>query len=248
MFAVWGENKEKLLQAMKKTRDHSVLAPLAEKLEAPNAIHLWREVRSFFQPFHDCQQEPHVVHCAIQGSPLNFPKTFHLAVFTPIQADFTLLFHASVENNPMAFQLVLDNGGDPVIANNRGTNVLMIIMKRSQIDMADMCLAKIDDEERAREFVNSKNEAGWTALMTAAENNQVGTRGLGGRAGGARLVPYPNTFNLIYRNKRIYCIIALLGVIRPPMAHPERALNAMDRNLGQMASEVGVKSDLRYGL
>ena len=89
------------------------------------------------------------------------------------QADFTLLFHASAENNPVAFQLVLDNGGDPTRANNRGTNVLMLIMKRSQIDMADMCLAKIADEGRAREFVNSKTEAGWTALMTAAENNQV---------------------------------------------------------------------------
>lgn len=43
-FAAWGDNEENLLQAMKKTRDHAVLAPLAEKLEAPNAIHLWREV------------------------------------------------------------------------------------------------------------------------------------------------------------------------------------------------------------
>ena len=80
-----------------------------------------------------------------------------------------------MENNPVAFQLVLDKGGDPTRANNRGTNVLMLIMKRSQIDLADICLAKIADEERAREFVNSKTEAGWTALMTAAENNQVRT-------------------------------------------------------------------------
>ena len=78
-----------------------------------------------------------------------------------------------MENNPVAFQLVLDNGGDPTRANNRGTTVLMLIMKRSQLDMADMCLAKIADEGRAREFVNAKTEPGWTALMTAAENNQV---------------------------------------------------------------------------
>ena len=45
-FQAWGENEENFLQAMKKTRDHSVLAPLAEKLDAPNAVHLWREVRS----------------------------------------------------------------------------------------------------------------------------------------------------------------------------------------------------------
>ena len=73
----------------------------------------------------------------------------------------------------MAFQLVLDKGGDPTRANNRGTNVLMLIMRRSQLDMADMCLAKIGEEGRAREFVNAKTEPGWTALMTAAENNQV---------------------------------------------------------------------------
>ena len=73
----------------------------------------------------------------------------------------------------MAFQLILDNGGDPTKANNRGTNVLMLTVKRSQMDMAEMCLAKIADEARAKEFVNSKTEAGWTALMTAAENNQV---------------------------------------------------------------------------
>ena len=78
-----------------------------------------------------------------------------------------------MENNPVAFQLVLDKGGDPTRANNRGTNVLMLIMKRSQLDMADMCLAKIADEGRATEFVNAKTEPGWTALMTAAENNQV---------------------------------------------------------------------------
>ena len=44
-FQAWGENEENFLQAMKKTRDHSVLATLAEKLDAPNAVHLWREVR-----------------------------------------------------------------------------------------------------------------------------------------------------------------------------------------------------------
>ena len=73
----------------------------------------------------------------------------------------------------MAFQLVLDKGGDPTSANNRSTTVLMLIMKRTQLDMADMCLAKIPDEGRAKKFVNAKTEPCWTALMIAAENNQV---------------------------------------------------------------------------
>ena len=77
----------------------------------------------------------------------------------------------------MAFQLVLDKGGDLTSANNRGTTVLMLIMKRSQLDMClaktSMCLAKIPDEGRAKKLVNAKTEPGWTTLMIAAENNQV---------------------------------------------------------------------------
>ena len=66
-FAVWGDNEENLLQAMKKTRDHAVLAPLAEKLEAPNAIHMWREVRSDSKAEKACKayNPPTTWNCAI---------------------------------------------------------------------------------------------------------------------------------------------------------------------------------------
>jgi len=128
---VWTDNEQKFLEMMKKTRDYNALKELADKLKAPNAVHLWRE------------------------------------------ADFTLLFHASIENNPVALQLLLEKGADPRRANNRGTNVLMLMMKRSQLEMADLCLSKISSENEKRAFVNSKTEPGWTALMTAAENTQV---------------------------------------------------------------------------
>lgn len=88
-------------------------------------------------------------------------------------ADFTLLFHASIENNPVALQLLLENGADPRKANNRGTNVLMLLMKRGQLEMAESCMSKIPNDNEKRAFVNAKTEPGWTALMTAAENTQV---------------------------------------------------------------------------
>jgi len=88
-------------------------------------------------------------------------------------AEFTLLFHASVENNPVALQLLLTKGADPRRANNVGTNVLMLMMRRSQLDMAEFCLSKITSEDEKRSFVNARTKLGWTALMTAAENVQV---------------------------------------------------------------------------
>ena len=88
------------------------------------------------------------------------------------EADFTLMFHASIENNPVALQLLLDKGADPRKANNRGTNALMLMMKRSQLEMSDMCMAKLPSNSERKAFINSTTEPGWTALMTAAENVQ----------------------------------------------------------------------------
>jgi len=88
-------------------------------------------------------------------------------------ADFTLLFHASIYDNPVALHLLLERGADPKRANNRGCNVLMLMMKRSQLEMAESCLSKVPSEREKRAFVNFKTEPGWTALMTAAECMQV---------------------------------------------------------------------------
>ena len=87
-------------------------------------------------------------------------------------ADFTLLFHASIINNKKAVQLLLKEGADPNLANIKGTNVFMLFAKRGQTEMAEMCLATVPKEKRGA-IVNSITTLGWTALMTAAENNQL---------------------------------------------------------------------------
>ena len=59
------------------------------------------------------------------------------------QADFSLLFHASVGNNKVAVEKLLEAGADPTLTNLKGTNVFMMFVKRGQLEMADMCLAKV---------------------------------------------------------------------------------------------------------
>ena len=60
-----------------------------------------------------------------------------------LQADFSLLFHASVGNNKVAVEKLLQAGADPTLSNLKGTNVFMMFVKRGQIEMAEMCLAKV---------------------------------------------------------------------------------------------------------
>ena len=88
------------------------------------------------------------------------------------EADFSLLFHAAISNNKVALHLLLEAGADPTLPNIRGTNVFMLFAKRGQVDMAEMCLAKVPKDKRAA-VVNSTTTSGWSALMTAAENNQL---------------------------------------------------------------------------
>lgn len=87
-------------------------------------------------------------------------------------ADFTLLFHASIINNRVAVHLLLEAGANPTLANIRGANVFMLFAKRGQIEMAEACLARVPKDKRSA-IVNSITTSGWTALMTAAENNQL---------------------------------------------------------------------------
>lgn len=99
---------------------------------------------------------------------LKEPNSFHLWK----DADFSLLFHASVGNNKVAVEKLLEAGADPSLQNLNGTTVFVLFVKRSQIEMMDMCLAKIPKEKRAA-VLNSSSNSGWTALMTAAENGQT---------------------------------------------------------------------------
>merc|ERR1712027_6058 len=99
---------------------------------------------------------------------IKWPNAFHFWR----DADFSLLFHASLANNKVAVHLLIEAGADPTLSNIKGTNVFMLFAKRGQIEMAEMCLAKVPQDKR-KAVVNSTTNSGWTALMTAAENNQL---------------------------------------------------------------------------
>ena len=103
---------------------------------------------------------------------IHVTKLLTVIEFFLFQADFSLLFHASVGNNKVAVEKLLAAGADPTLQNLKGTNVFMLFVKRSQIEMADMCLAKVPKEKRA-DVLNASSTSGWTPLMTAAENGQV---------------------------------------------------------------------------
>ena len=126
--AVWGEAETKLYEAIVKTQDLNVLQPLFDNLKQPNAFHLWKDV-SKHSRFSGKFSVGHIIRV-----PLHHPL---------FQADFSLLFHASVGNNKVAVTKLLEAGADPTLANLKGTNVFMMLVKRGQIEMADMCLAKV---------------------------------------------------------------------------------------------------------
>ena len=50
----------------------------------------------------------------------------------------------------------------------------MLMAKRGQIEMAELCYAAVSGDDARREFVNCHTDSEWSALMTAAENNQAG--------------------------------------------------------------------------
>jgi len=84
-----------------------------------------------------------------------------------------LLFHASREKCLEAVGFLLKKGADPTLANDKGTTVLHLMAKRGQIKMAKQCLSNIEDEEKNKvAFINCCEESGWTALMSAVENDQ----------------------------------------------------------------------------
>jgi len=84
---------------------------------------------------------------------------------------YNLLFHASLEDCPEATKYLLEYGADPTLTNLQGTNVLHMMAKRGQTEMAQMCYAKITEDKKT-DFVNKATNSGWTPLMSAAENDK----------------------------------------------------------------------------
>ena len=90
----------------------------------------------------------------------------------PLLSKFDQLCKASADNKPEEFQKLLDGGAtwtdQPL---ERGKNVLMFLMERNQIDMAEMCLAKLGNNKQ--EFVNWKSEYGETPLSFAITGDHI---------------------------------------------------------------------------
>jgi hypothetical protein len=74
-------------------------------------------------------------------------------------AEFTLLFHASVENCPEAVDWLLEAGADPTVTNYRGTCVLHLMAKRGQLTCAENCFAKVPEDMRFC-FINGPTTIG----------------------------------------------------------------------------------------
>jgi ankyrin repeat protein len=86
------------------------------------------------------------------------------------QTRFSLLFFASIYDNLEALKQLLKHGADPTYATSEGTTVLMFFVKRNQVEMAQACLDHIPIGEKKTNWVNGTTSSGWTALMSACNN------------------------------------------------------------------------------
>ena len=63
---------------------------------------------------------------------------------------FNLLFHAIMSENKLAFGMLLRAGADPLWENDRGTNLLHMLVKRDFTEWGDLCLEVIGVERKSR--------------------------------------------------------------------------------------------------
>ena len=79
----------------------------------------------------------------------------------------------------MYLKALIMAGADPSLCNNYGTTVLHLMMKRGQIEMAELCIKTLEEAEkensqkRITEFVNKRSNSGLTPLMAAADAGQL---------------------------------------------------------------------------
>ena len=63
-----------------------------------------------------------------------------------------------------SFQVLVERGIDPMMTNKKQINVLHLMAKRNQVEMASCCLEKVA-ADKAKEFVNNSSTIGWTVLI-----------------------------------------------------------------------------------
>ena len=97
------------------------------------------------------------------------------AFYIDRDAEMNLFFKASMEDSIDGVKALLENEGDPSLANNVGTNCLFLMMKRGQTKMAQLCLDSLDTEDKKKAFLNAtKKRNGFTPLMeTVFEGNKL---------------------------------------------------------------------------
>ena len=78
--------------------------------------------------------------------------------------DYNLMFHASQEDNELAVQALLNLGADPTKINYWGFNVLHLMARKGQIDMARLCIKHLDEDKR-KKFINNITNTGLSPLM-----------------------------------------------------------------------------------
>ena len=73
------------------------------------------------------------------------------------------------------FSELIKKGADPTLANDKGTNILHLLMKRGFLKWTEEALSggKIGDEEAKVKFLNQGTAFGWTPLMAAADGGQL---------------------------------------------------------------------------
>ena len=84
---------------------------------------------------------------------------YHPSKRVALQGNFSLLFHASIDDNLEAFSLLISAGADPTWINQSGTTVLKLIVKRNQLEMAKLCITNLNDNE-TKAFVNHASQSG----------------------------------------------------------------------------------------
>ena len=89
-------------------------------------------------------------------------------------AEFNLLFHASIVNSLPAVKALVELGVDPLRTNKKQINALHLMAKRNQVEMARQCLEAVRaDPARAINLVNNYSNIGWTVLIQAANEGKL---------------------------------------------------------------------------
>ena len=123
------------------------------------------------------------------GQSLPDPNITHITR----DAEFSILFHASIENSFAGFKVLLERGANPAWANKygklieiferkekliifglQGVTVLQLCAKRNQIEMMNLAVKNMTEEEKVQ-VANSKSKSGWTILMAACERDNIET-------------------------------------------------------------------------